>query len=146
VHLVSYFPQGIRKVREAKPAAGDESLPRDRRLASAAAQTVADVVARWWVNYDGTSRGLRGGRWSYHGNRPVVFELDGVRFVQGVPVSGKVRWFRYQGRIQADVRVEGPEGLAGRVLLGWDAHEQLGQATLRGRIGGRLLRATMLAP
>ena len=45
-------------------------------LRAAAAATVADVLARWWVNYDGTSVGLRGGAWSYEGDDPVVFALD----------------------------------------------------------------------
>ncbi len=42
--------------------------------------------------------------------------------------------------------VAGPHGRTGTVRVGWDAHEQLGEATLRGRIGGRLVRASMLAP
>jgi pimeloyl-ACP methyl ester carboxylesterase len=147
VHLV---PEFARSLRDTKPAAstgpGDESKRRDRRLAAAAAQTVADVVARWWVNYDTTSRGLRGGTWSYRGSRPVIFTLRDVEHVPGVAVSGTVTWRRYRGLVEAKVDVTGPRGPTGVVRIGWDAHEQLANAALRGRIGGRVLRATMLAP
>jgi TAP-like protein len=146
VHLVPRFWRSIRGVRAARPADGDRSKARDRRLATAAATTVADVLARWWVNYDGTSVGLRGGTWSYSGDGPIVFRLRDVRFVPGVAVSGTARWFRRTGRVRAEVSVRGPRGLTGSVRIGWSAHAQLGQARLRGRIGGRLLRATMLAP
>jgi pimeloyl-ACP methyl ester carboxylesterase len=146
VHLVRRFWRTIRGVKGARPATGDRSKARDRRLAAAAAATVADVLARWWVNYDGTSVGLRGGTWSYSGDSPVVFSLEDVRFVPRVPVSGTVRWSRGTGRVRAEVTVAGPRGLAGRVRIGWSAHAQLGRAWLRGRVGGRVLRATMLAP
>jgi pimeloyl-ACP methyl ester carboxylesterase len=147
VHLVPRFARSIAAVKPANSSGGrDESLRRDRRLAAAAAQTVADVVARWWVNYDGTSRGLRGGTWSYRGSRPVFFTLRDVELVPGVPVSGSVTWRRYRGLVEAEVDVTGPYGRTGTVRLGWDAHEQLGDAVLRGRFGGRVLRATMLAP
>jgi hypothetical protein len=147
VHLVPEFARSLQDVALARSAGGrDESLRGDRRLAAAAAQTVADVVARWWVNYDGTSRGLRGGTWSYRGDSPVFFTLRDVKLVPDVPVSGKVTWRRYGGLVEAEVEVTGPNGWSGTVRLGWDAHEQLGRAWLRGRIGGRVLRATMLAP
>jgi hypothetical protein len=146
VHLVPRFWRSIRGVRGAHPAEGDQSKARDRRLAAAAAATIADVLARWWVNYDGTSVGLRGGTWSYAGDGPIVFRLEDVRFVPGVPVTGTAKWFLRTGRVRAEVSVQGPRGLTGRVRIGWSARAQLGQAWLRGRVGGRLLRATMLAP
>jgi hypothetical protein len=144
--LVPRFSRRVDAFRGASPSSGDRSGPRDRRLAAAAAATVADVVARWWVNYDGTSVGLRGGTWSYSGDGPVVFRLQGVRLVPRVPVSGVARWYPRKGKVRAEVSVRGPQGLAGTVRLGWSTHAQLGQAWLRGRIGGRPLRATMLAP
>ncbi|HEX2505939.1 MAG TPA: alpha/beta hydrolase [Gaiellaceae bacterium] len=147
VHLVPGFARSLPDVAPALSAGGrDRSLRGDRRLAAAAAQTVADVVARWWVNYDGTSRGLRRGTWSYRGDTPVHFTLRDVELVRGLPVSGKVTWRRYRGVVEAEVTATGPRGRAGSVRLGWDTGEQLGRAWLRGRVGGRVLRATMLAP
>jgi hypothetical protein len=98
------------------------------------------------MNYDGTSRGLRGGTWSYRGDSPVFFTLRSVELVPGVRVNGGVTWRRYSGVVEGEVGVRGPHGRAGTIRLGWDAHEQLGDAWLRGRIGGRVLRASMLAP
>lgn len=124
---------------------GDASTAADRRLAAAAAATVADVISRWWVNYDGDGVGLRGGTWSYTGDGPVDFDLDGVSLYPGVSVSGTVRWFR-KGPVRADVRVAGPGGTAGAVALRWSLAERLGRATLAGSLDGRRLRARMLAP
>jgi hypothetical protein len=98
------------------------------------------------VNYDGTSRGLHGGTWSYSGNRHVVFRLENVRLVPGVRVTGTAHWHRYRGPVTAEVEVRGARGLSGTVRVRWNAHKQLDRARLRGRIGGRALRATMLAP
>ena len=39
--------------------------PRERSLASAAMQTAADALARWYINYSGTDQGLRGGTWKW---------------------------------------------------------------------------------
>ncbi len=75
-HLVPLFATRLQDVAPADPVQGDDSRRSDRQLAAAAAATVADVLSRWWVNYDGTSVGLRGGTWSYEGDDPVVFDLD----------------------------------------------------------------------
>ena len=51
-------------------------------------ETVADALQRWWVNYDGTGVGLRGGRWSYAGGNLTTFTFRRAAFVPGVAVSG----------------------------------------------------------
>ena len=99
VRVVPSFPASLADTTPADPAAGDASTVDDRRLAAAAAFTVADAVSRWWVNYDGTSVGLRGGRWSYFGDEVVHFDLARTRFVAGVEVTGRVRWgYRRRGQ------------------------------------------------
>jgi hypothetical protein len=62
VRVLEAFPRWLTQTKAAEPAPGDGSTVRDRRLAAAAALTVSDVINRWFVNYDGTSVGLRGGR------------------------------------------------------------------------------------
>ena len=55
------------------------ALPGDatpRRVARAAALTVADLPDRWWNNYSGHGVGLRGGTWRYAGSDRVRFTLD----------------------------------------------------------------------
>jgi pimeloyl-ACP methyl ester carboxylesterase len=146
VRVLEAFPRRLTRTQPADPAPGDGSTVRDRRLAAAAALTVSDVINRWFVNYDGTSVGLRGGRWSYSGDDPVVFELDGVKFVGGVPVSGTASWSPTGGRVRARVRVRDPFGPVGTLRLRWSLGVPLATATLRGAVGGRPLRARMLAP
>jgi hypothetical protein len=99
------------------------------------------------VNYDGTSVGLRGGRWSYGGSDAVRFRLRNVQFVPDVHVSGTAVWREAtDGGVRAEVTVRGPRGRSGSLVLRWSMRQQLAHATLTGTIGSRSLRATMLAP
>jgi len=125
-HLVPLFATELQDVTPANSAQGDDSRRSDRQLAAASASTVADVFSRWWVNYDGTSVGLRGGTWSYEGDDPVVFSLDGVEFVPGVNVSGTARWNVSERTLTARVEVDGPGGVNGELRLGWVAQRGAG--------------------
>ncbi len=75
-----------------------------RRVAPTAAATVADLVDQWWNNYSGHSVGLRGGTWSYTGDRTTVFHLHGVRLTSDVAVSGTATWQRYANRMSVHLR------------------------------------------
>lgn len=146
LHLVPSFATRLQDVAPADSAAGDASIRSDRQLAAAAAATAADVLARWWVNYDGTSVGLRGGTWSYEGDDPVVFDLDAVEFVPGVKVTGTARWNVADRTFTARVDVTGPRGASGELRIAWPLSVQHAPATLTGEVGGRRLAATMPAP
>jgi hypothetical protein len=143
--LVPVFAARLGDVAPATSTRGDASTRSDRRLAAAAAATVGDVVTRWWVNYDGTSVGLRGGRWTYEGDDPVVFRLRRVELVPGVAVTGTARWADAIG-VVADVTVRAPDGTSGRLRASWPGRAQHAQAKLRGDVEGRRLAATMPAP
>ena len=145
-HLVRRFAERLRMVTPARPVAGDASTLSDRRLAAATASTVADVVARWWVNYDGTSVGLHGGTWSYEGDDPVDFTLQKVEFVSGVQVSGTARWDFRHGAVTANATVRSTAGGSGELRVRWSTREQRATARLRGSVVGRRLVATMPAP
>ena len=71
---------------------GDRSTVADRRVAAVAAATVADAIERWRLNYGGSSRGLRGGRWTWSGDRLTRFRFSGARFTRDVPVYGSATW------------------------------------------------------
>lgn len=144
VNLVPSFARSLEDMRPAEPAAGDRSRRRDRQLAAATAATVADVVARWWVNYDATNVGLHGGRWSYEGDDPVVFDLDAVEFVPGVKVSGTVRWGATTVTARATARA--PDAAKADLRISWSTREQRAEASLTGDVGGRRLSASMPAP
>ena len=141
--VVASFPARVGDVRPAWRRAGDGSSVVDRRLAAAAAATVADVVSRWWVNYDGEGVGLRSGSWTYDGDAPVTFQLDRVVLVPGVQVSGSAGWF-YGGGVSSRVTVTTP-GSEGTLTIEWPSR-RAARAQLRGEIDGRRVRATMLAP
>lgn len=145
IRLAPSFPAAVRAIRPAWRRAGDSSTLADRRLAAAAAATVADVLSRWWLNEDGSGTGLRGGSWSYTGDDPVAFRLRSAELVPGVAVSGTVRWSR-AGTVSARVAVAGPGGISGSLALSWSLARPLARARLEGVVGGHRLRAMMLAP
>ena len=84
VRTMGSFPRTLHAV----PAGTGHGTQLARRVAPAAAATVADLIDRWWNNYSGHGFGLRGGRWSYTGDRTTVFHLHGVRLTSDLAVSG----------------------------------------------------------
>ena len=141
VRTVDRFPRRSAGATPAEPRPGDRSTVADRRVAAVAAATVADAIQRWLLNYDGSSRGLRGGRWSWSGDRLTRFRFRGARFTRDVPVYGRATWRLGTGAVRADLSVPG-----GRLHARWNLRRPLATATLTGRFGERRLRATMLAP
>jgi pimeloyl-ACP methyl ester carboxylesterase len=145
VRVVPAFSRSAGDVPPARPGRRDRSMPLDRRVASAAAQTVADALQRWWVNYDGTGVGLRGGTWSYSGGDTTTFVLHHDSFVPGVTVSGTVVWVYSTGRVRANLVVRGG-GVVEHLRLAWSLQARAARADIDGRAGGRPLHAHMLAP
>ena len=142
VHTVDSFPRRAADADPAEPSGGDRTSVRSRRAAAVAAMTVADTISRWAINYSGASRGLRGGRWSYSGDRVVRFRFRAARFARDVPVSGTATWRIADGAVRARLRLPG----RGRLSARWSMQRPLAVATLAGRLDGRRLSATMLAP
>jgi len=143
VRAMSVFPRGIRSVQPAAPD-GHASV-RERRAGRIAAFTVADVVDRWWNNYSGVGFGLRGGHWSYGGDRVTRFRLHGVRLVPGVAVSGTVTWLRYGNVMGVRLKLRGA-GPHGRLHGSWQTRSVGATAVLVGRLGGHAVRLTFPAP
>jgi hypothetical protein len=103
---------------------------------------VADAIQRWSLNYGGSDRGLRGGRWTWSGDRVARFAFHGVRFTRDVPVHGRARWRLGSGAVAAQLTIPG----RGRLRAHWNLRHPLAVATLTGRLDRHRLRATMLAP
>ena len=142
VRAVDRFPRRAQDAVPADPAPGDRSSVAGRRVAAVAAATVADAIERWKLNYGGSDRGLRGGRWSWAGGRLTRFRFHGTRFVSDVAVDGAATWRLGTGAVRADLTIPGH----GRLRARWNVHRPLAVATLTGRLDGRRLRAAMLAP
>jgi TAP-like protein. len=136
------FPALLAAAPRAQSAGHDDrSTPADRRAAWATAWTIGDAYARWLnVLYGGVGVGLRGGRYtmhgSYYGLGDLTIDLTGVRFVHDLAIDGTATWGRMTRRIRATVRVEGPNGLAGRLWVSFSTHAPGAIAMIRGRLNG----------
>jgi len=118
----------------------------DRRIVSAAALAVGDVITRWYVNYSGSGVGLQGGHFSYRGGTTVTFRLRDLRFVRDVPVTGTVVWDETTGHVTARLLVNGPGGHDGHLKLHWDDWHQQAKAIVVGQLGGHQVRLVTGAP
>ena len=123
------------------PSALPPSRARRRRVARAAALTVADLQDRWWNNYSGHGVGLRGGTWRYAGDRVVRFRLSGVRLLRGLPVSGTAVWDRDAATMTVSLDVAG-----GHLEGAWDTALRGARAVLGGRLDGHRVRVSVPAP
>jgi pimeloyl-ACP methyl ester carboxylesterase len=155
VRALGVFPTSYRSVPPATPETGNGVGSGGRRAAATAALTVADLLDRWWNNYDGAGVGLYGGRWSYAGDRVTTFSLHGVRLAPDLAVSGTVVWGRYSHDVTAKLTVVQVDAsgravpgstVSGVVTGSWDYRAAGAVATLHGTLGGQPLSATMPAP
>ena len=145
IRTVTRFARSLDQVDAGRPEQGNEASGPHRKLAVAAAQTVSDVISRWWLNYSGDSRGLHGGTWFYDGNSSLqTFTLEKVVLVPGVKVSGTVDWSR-DGTVSAHLDAIAQNGDRGDLTIGWRGVSHA-RARLRGWVAGQRLNASMLAP
>jgi pimeloyl-ACP methyl ester carboxylesterase len=115
------------------------------RLARLAALTVADLPDRWWNNYSGRGVGLRGGTWTYAGDRVVRFGLDGIRLVRGLSVSGTAVWDRYGETMTVRLQIAS-HGRTGTLRGSWDTRRPQARAVLTGTFAGARFVARFAAP
>ena len=132
--------------RFAITAAGLGPMPPGRRAAEVAAESVADVIARWWEMYGYHGRGLRGGRFGTAGLVHVWFRLNGIRWVRDVAVSGIVHWDLDGGAIRASVSLTGTGVPPGHLVLTWSDWQPLSVASATGTVGGRAIHVKFPAP
>ena len=115
------------------------------RVARLAALTVADLPDRWWNNYSGHGVGLRGGTWTYTGDRVVTFRLTGVRLARGLSVSGTAVWDRYGETMRVDLTLR-THGRPGHVRGSWATRRPRARAHLTGSLDGARFMASFAAP
>lgn len=126
-----------------------------RRAAATGAETVADLIDRWFNNYSGHGVGLYGGTWRYTGDRTVTFHLHDVKLERDLAVSGQVTWKRYQSLLTCHLTLQRVtrsghlvSGSAAKGTLNghWNTRRKGAVASLTGQLGGLVLDATMVAP
>lgn len=140
VRTTDAFPRRLAGV-QVRPGSGSV---RERRVATAALQTVGDVVPRWFAMYGGRGRGLRGGYFTTSGLTKVGFGLHRLRFVQDLAVSGRMNWNRKTGEVSVRVRLRG--AAKGHLRLRWNDYDVPAVARVNGSIGGDPVRVRLPAP
>ena len=127
-------------------AEGQGELPARRLATLVGARTVGDVIARWFHMYGYEGVGLRGGRFTTTDSPHIEWELDGVRWVDDVAVSGTATWDRTTGAMRADIRLSGSGAAPGRLTLRWNDWDQLARARVTGVLNRREIDVTIPAP
>ncbi|PWU02264.1 MAG: hypothetical protein C5B51_21085 [Terriglobia bacterium] len=148
VRLLPRFARQSAELDPAAPLPGNQGTTQDLQVAAAAAYAAGDALARFWVNYDGSGVGLRGGRFRYHfvGNS-LRFELSEMAWTEDVIVSGNVDCsMSGTGSVTMNLEVSGPGSSSGTVTVSYQNWTPLSTATLSGTFGGRSIAASMYAP
>jgi len=116
------------------------------RTARVAAATLGDVIARWlgMATYSGT--GLRGGTFTTTDGPKVRWRLHKVLWVSDVTVSGTASWDRRNGRIRANLKVDGEGARPGELRLRWNDQHRHAQAVATGKLGGAAVSFRFPAP
>jgi pimeloyl-ACP methyl ester carboxylesterase len=136
-----------RHASELQPVPDADGLTlRDRRAIAAAASTVLDLIPRWLTMAGYSGVGLRGGTFTTEGWEVARFQLDRLRWVEDVEVSGRVLWDRRSGAIRAVVSLSGRATDEGRLTLRWNELDPDGLARATGVLGGRRVNMTFPAP
>jgi pimeloyl-ACP methyl ester carboxylesterase len=147
VRLVPFFPIHAADAIAAKPEGGNTTNARERSLASAAVQTAADAMTRWYINYSGFDVGLRGGEWRLAQDGAVArFTLMDDRWAADLAVSGALAWNQHDGAVTATLNFTADDGTIGAVEATWNDRQSLTPAHLSGAVGGHVLKARMAAP
>jgi pimeloyl-ACP methyl ester carboxylesterase len=116
------------------------------RTARIAAATLGDVIARWFGMYTYSGTGLRGGTFTTSDGPKVRWRLKKVRWVRDVKMSGTASWDRTNGRIRANLTVDGPGAKPGQLRLRWNDWHPHAQARATGQLGRAAVNYRFPAP
>ncbi len=151
--LAPDFARSVGAVEPARPLPGNAASDAQRRCASAALYTAADVLTRVRANSSGHGVGLRGGVFSIKTLDAVErVELDAVRWTPDLAVSGHLQWRGPREPVSGEVvwdsagnKVASDCGSA-RLSVRWPQNTRDGRATVSGSIAGAVVKAELPAP
>ena len=147
IRTVPKFATLVSQVEPATPGPGNDAPDASLRTASAAAETVGDVLSRFYVAFGNKSIGLRGGKYSF---APTAFGthfvLHDVRWTNDLAVSGIIDWNQVDGHINAHVTVAQDDGLVGNLDLQWDQSAASPFTIITGSLGSATIVASRIAP
>jgi hypothetical protein len=140
IRVVEHYPTNLEAV-EVLPgvAAGARG-----QAVIAAANTMADMMARWYSMFGEDGVGLRGGTFHTTGLTNVGFKMSGLKWVDDLEVSGSVRWDRATGAITGEVTMAGV--VVGSLTITWNDWEPLAQAHAVGVVDGKRVDWWFAAP
>ncbi len=145
IRTVPAFAVHAADVAPATAETGNAGSDADLRLASAAAETAGDALARYFVNSGGSGVGLRGGTFTFEASDTGHnFTLDQLRWAEDLAVSGTIRWDQSTGDIAADLTLAG--AATGTLSLTWNDRDTDAMARITGTIDGRAVAAERIAP
>jgi pimeloyl-ACP methyl ester carboxylesterase len=148
VHVVPKFVLRTADLDPASAESGNAGTAEDLRIAAAAAQTLGDALARWWVNSSGKGVGLRRGTFTYKtSGSHSLYKLRKLRWTEDAEVSGKADWdYNFPGTVKAYLKVKTSSGQKGDLILSWNSRTRHADAQITGKVAGREIRASIYAP
>ncbi|HWA31444.1 MAG TPA: alpha/beta hydrolase, partial [Rhizomicrobium sp.] len=146
VRTVPLFAKQWRDVAPARALPGNAANEMGLRLASAAAETVGDAIARYGVATSNVGGGLNGGRFTVAQTRTGnLLTLKDLKWTSDLAVTGTVDWNQNTGDIVAKIRVAAT-GHDGTLTLSWNDRQTNAQAAIHGAIDGTPVSAIRIAP
>jgi pimeloyl-ACP methyl ester carboxylesterase len=151
VPAVRLVPRFATRVAELEPAVGlrgNAAGATQLQIAAAAVLTAGDVLARLSSYSTGRHGGLRGGSFQIDERAGFVHvALSRVRWTEDLAVSGRIdRAEGHTGIVRAQLDLEGPANLSGRLAIRWQEGVTQARAQIHGVIGGSAVAAQTAAP
>ena len=147
IRTVPKFALNSTDVSPAIATTGNKGTATELRLASAAAETVGDVIARFSIAYAGYGAGLRAGTFTH---KPTStghsFTLTGLKWTNDLKVSGTMTWNLGSSVIVANAKlVKGGKSI-GNLTISWKDNDTAADATITGTVNGKAVKARRIAP
>lgn len=147
IRLVPRFARRLHELDPATALAGNAANAEQLRAVNAALLTAGDAIARAPEISPGAGVGLRGGSDIVRESGDVYrLTLHELRWTEDLAVSGTVEVPWYRGKAHATLQLHGSKNLTGTLEAEWLEGSPLAQATVRGRLGGRVVVAELAAP
>lgn len=147
VRTVPSFALRYSQLAPAVAETGNRVSQDQLRAVAAAVLSAGDVLGRWWVNYDGSGAGLRGGGFDYAASGDGYrFTLQELRFVQDLAVDGTIDWNTTTGAVAAQLAIDGDSIPRANLTITWNDKQPGAAVRVTGTIGGRKVAAHMAAP
>ena len=149
IRPIRTVPEFARHYTDLAPATAEPGNIANRdelRLASAAAETVGDAVARYYVSTNGRGAGLRGGAFRLDTSATgYVIMLKKAKWTEDVAVTGSIDWNQISGTIKAKIHVKAP-GRSGVIHAQWNDKDTDAIMQMTGIVDGSRLAAHRIAP